>query len=397
MKKFLLIFATITLFFQASISSAYAIENPFSYFNNKTGIHILFPEEISNAADLVNSSGGDWGYVTIPIQSGDKDVEKWQGFMDRAKELHIIPIIRLATEGDYFNTKVWRKPNENDIIDFANFLDSLEWPTKNRYIIVFNEVNRGDEWGGAVNAEEYTRLLAYAINVFKSKNQDFFMINAGLDNAAPSQLPEYQNEYIYLTEMNEAVPGIFNQLDGFSSHSYPNPGFSQPPGLISKMSISSFDFERNLLKTMSTKNLPIFITETGWSGEKISDLVRADYFQSAFKGAWSDRQIVAVTPFLLKANGAFQEFSFLNEDGSPTLQYEMLKSLSKVRGMPALSKEPPVLLKQQKMILGFSDVAMNIPVAEASVKKDFSNAKNNYKKFSMSRIAVNAFWWLLGN
>ena len=59
--------------------------------NNIFGIHILYTYELPKAAELVNSSGGDWGYVTIPMQAGDRDLEKWQKFMDETKAYHIIP------------------------------------------------------------------------------------------------------------------------------------------------------------------------------------------------------------------------------------------------------------------------------------------------------------------
>src|SRR3989344_4339022 len=114
------------------VNQVNAIYDPLSVPNNKIGIHILFPDEIEKASELVNSSGGDWGYTVIPIQSSDKDLKKWQ-----------------------------------------NFLDSLEWPTKNRYVIVFNEVNRADEWEGKSDPADYARLLSYATIVFKSKNPDF--------------------------------------------------------------------------------------------------------------------------------------------------------------------------------------------------------------------------------
>lgn len=375
--------------------SVYAVENPFSSFNNKFGIHILFPQELSAAADLVNSSGGDWGYVTIPIQSGDKDLEKWQNFMDSAKKLHIIPIIRLATEGDYFNTKVWRKPNEDDILDFANFLNSLTWPVKNRYIVVYNEVNRADEWGGSVNADDYTKLLAYTVNVFKSKSQDFFIISAGLDNAAPNKLPQYENEYDFLNDMNEAVPGIFSQIDGISSHSYPNPAFSQPPTNISRNGVMSFDFERKLIKSFSGRDVPVFITETGWSTKAILDLTAADYYQRAFKTVWSDNGVVAVTPFLLRANGAFEDFSFIAPDGSQTYQYRMVKSIPKVRGLPALVKNSPNLLQAQKKVLGLQTSRVNINVAEASSYRDFSRNKETKKIFSVTDMLMGTFSWLV--
>ena len=265
MKKILIY---LTLFLFLFTQKSYAVENPLNIPNNKFGIHILFPSEIFKAAELVNSNGGDWGYVTIPIQSGDKDIDKWQKFMDDCQKLHIIPLVRLATEGDYFNTKVWRKPKDADIVDFANFLNSLTWPTKNRYIIVYNEVNRSDEWGGATDAEEYAVILSYAVSTFKTMNEDFFIISAGMDNAAANVDGRSMNQYDFMVAMNNAVPGIFGQIDAIGSHSYPNPAFSQPPWNTTGMGVSSFKYERNLALELSGKYLSVFITETGWSSEK---------------------------------------------------------------------------------------------------------------------------------
>jgi hypothetical protein len=320
------------------IAQTYAIEDPLSHPNNKFGVHILFDSELDEAARLVNTNGGDWGYVTIPIQAGDKDLDKWQNFMDRARDDHLIPIIRLATEGDYFNTSVWRRPDESDIIDFANFLNSLNWPTKNRYIVVFNEVNRGDEWGGDLDPTYYAQLLSYSVTVFKSINPDFFIISSGLDNAAPNQGTKYMDEYTYMRAMDKAVPGIFNQVDGVASHSYPNPGFSQPPSSQTDESISSFKYERDLLSQLSSKKLPIFITETGWSSQKVNDDQEANYYQQAFQTVWNDPQIVAVTPFVLTGSGPFDQFTFIKSDQSFTKQYTAIKNMAKVKGEPTLTQ-----------------------------------------------------------
>src|SRR5665811_270480 len=138
----------------------------------------------------------------------------------------------MCIRDSYFNTTVWHKPNEADILDFANFLNSLIWTIENKYVIVFNEVNRGNEWEGSQKQDEYAKLLNYAVTVFKSKNPNFFIISSGLDNAAPNVLGEYMDQFTYLRLMENAVPGIFNQIDGLSSHSYPNPGFNQPPSVL---------------------------------------------------------------------------------------------------------------------------------------------------------------------
>lgn len=382
MRRFLLI-ALIFVFTFNSTSGVYAVENPLNTPNNKIGIHILFPAELEEAAKLVNSNGGDWGYITIPIQAGDRDLEKWQNFMDEAGRLHIIPIVRLATEGDYFNTKVWREPKEEDIIDFANFLNSLTWPTRNRYVIVFNEVNRGDEWGGVVKPDAYARLLSYATSVFKSKNLDFFIISAGLDNAAPNEGTKYMNQYDYMTKMNEAVPGIFNQVDGFSSHSYPNPAFSQPPTVETSKSIISFKFERDLVKRLGGKDLPIFITETGWTAESVDDAKRAEYYTQALESQWGDPGIVAITPFVLRAGGGpFTIFSFLRDDGSITRQYEAIQKYAKVKGLPTVMQVASSEAKVKDRVLG------------TQIMKDFSNEKKPEKKISLSLALHSAFKWI---
>lgn len=339
MKK---IYQTLLLFFFILplflfTSAAQARVNPLSVSNNKFGVHVLFPSELGEAAQLVNSSGGDWGYVTIPIQAIDKNLVKWQKFMDDARRLHLIPIIRIATENYYFDTKVWRKPEETDVLDFANFLDSLDWPTKNRYVVIFNEVNRSDEWGNDLNPAEYAEILNYASGAFKSKSEDFFLISAGLDNASENVLGIAMNEYVFMEEMAKAVPGIFSEIDGIASHSYPNPGFRQPPSTLTNKSIGSFKYEKILADTLGNKNLPVFITETGWSQNMLSEFKIASYYEEAFRSVWNEENVVAVTPFLLDAReGDFVQFSLKNKDGSGNKAYKALKEIAKVKGMPSI-------------------------------------------------------------
>lgn len=372
------IFLFVSLFFQSN--TAFAADNPLAFANNKMGIHILSELELQQAAELVNSNGGDWGYVIIPIQATDKDLIKWQRFMDDCKRLRVIPVIRLATEGDYFNNTVWREPTPADIIDFANFLNSLNWPTKNRYVIIFNEVNRGDEWGGTANPTEYADILSFSASVFKSKSTDFFIISAGLDNAAPEEGTTYMNQYNYLVRMNQAVPGIFNQIDGVSSHSYPNPGFQQPPDTKSPMGTGSFAHERALIRSMSNKDLPVFITETGWSLEKVNEDEQATFYNEAFKTVWNDPGIVAVMPFLLEAGaGPFQKFTFIHADGSKTKQYEALKNMPKVKGIPSFPTTRVLAATSQR----------------TPESKDFSDYEKFQRSFSVSSVLQGIFEYII--
>lgn len=373
MKLLSIIFASIFFFIFPQI--AVAVENPLSVPNNKFGIHILFPQELEQAAKLVNANGGEWGYVTIPIQAKDKDLIKWQKFMDDARKNRVIPIIRLATEGEFFNTKVWRKPDTLDILDFANFLNSLNWPVKNRYIVVFNEVNRGDEWGGTPKSKEYADILKYATTTFKEKNQDFFIISAGLDNAAQTLSGVSINQYDFLREMYTANQTVFDNVDGLGSHSYPNPGFRQPPTNQGSTSIASFRYEKELVKSLTGKDLPVFITETGWTRDALSEEQISKYYQEAFSSAWIDPAVIAITPFLLRAGtGPFRGFSFIQDNGQNEV-YSMFEKLPKTKGqpevlpiIPVLQSSPSAQVLGTRNFAGKNYVSTNVFVLPRAVK-----------------------------
>lgn len=337
------VFSLFTLFFilfRIKVSPAFAIYDPTSKANNIFGIHILFPYEISDAARLVNSNGGDWGYVTIPIQATDKNIQKWQDFMNQAKLLHVIPIIRIATEEDFVNKGTWRIPDDNDIVDFANFLSSLSWPTENRYIILFNEVNRYDEWGGQKpDPVYYANLVSFAYKTFKARNKGFFLLLSGMDNASIDQGNKYMNEFDYLAEMKSSDPGIFNNIDGIASHSYPNPAFSQPPTSYGREGTSTFQYEYEYVNFYANVQKPVFITETGWDDSKLSQKTVAVYYKTAFEDIWekNEDKIVAITPFILRSiNGPFDGFSFFSEQNKPTVFFTEIQDLPKTKGKPVL-------------------------------------------------------------
>lgn len=299
--------------------NAYAISDPLSVPNNKFGIHLIdaVTEESSPAAGLVNSSGGDWGYITVIIEAKDRSLDKWQSFFNDLRRRHLIPLIRIATSP---KDGYWQIPGEEEAKNWADFFDYLNWPTKNRYIIVYNEPNHAQEWGNTVDAGSYAVILEKFILTLKSRNSDYFILNAGFDASSPQKPPQYEDEVRYLTEMNKEVPGIFDELDGWVSHSYPNPGFTGSPYSVGRGTINNWQWELSTLQGLGLKkSLPVFITETGWEHAEglspdnnlpSSDTV-AGYFKYAFENVWTDPRIVAVTPFLLTYDQApFDHFSW---------------------------------------------------------------------------------------
>lgn len=320
---FCFIFLSLTSYLNSSVNAFY---NPLAVPNNRVGIHILDTSEVFTAAKLVNSSGGDWGYITIPISSNDRRRDKWLEFFKNCRQLHLIPILRLAT---YFQDNVWVTPNAYDLVDFANFLSEMPWPTSNRYIILFNEPNHSKEWGGQVNPSGYASLLLQAKPIFKSRSSDYFLLTAGLDMSAPTNHTSLDALSFY-RQMTNALPNWYTAVDGFSFHAYPNPGFSASISSTSRFGLRSYTYELQLFSRLNIPDKPLFITETG-------SITGYDYFTPAFTQIWTQSNIVAVTPFLLFAgSGEFMPFSFLDSNHQPKSSYKNLSDLPKTSGSPLL-------------------------------------------------------------
>ena len=163
-----------------------------------------------------------------------------------------------------------------------------------------------------------TLLVSYA-QLLKRASEDFFVLPAGLDVSASSD-GRSLDAAVFIQRMLNAEPALFDHLDGWTSHSYPNPAFSGSVFAVGRGTLRSFLWEREYLKQLGvTKKLPVFITETGWvhregvqtnSGLLSSDQVGANFLLAAAQ-VWTDPDIVAITPFVLNYQGLpFDHFSW---------------------------------------------------------------------------------------
>lgn len=313
-------------------SPAHALYDPRTLPLNKLGVHILDPSELSAAAALVNSHGGNWGYVTVPIQPTDRAKDKWQTFMHEARDHHLIPIIRITTipQGG-----TWQTANDTDLVDFANFLNELDWPVSNRYIVLFNEVNRSQEWGGVVNPEKYAQIVKNAYQIFKERSNDFFLLGPSLDDALPNS-PTSLSSTLYLSQMSAYDSLVWTYFDGWSSHSYPNPGFTASPAKTGLQSITGY---KNQIKYLKLAPKPVFITETGWDQTKLTPSLLATYWTQAWDTWQRDYNLVAVTPFILQGGAQFAPFSLQDDQGGYTVSGTALLNLSKSAGLPQLAPD----------------------------------------------------------
>lgn len=306
--------------------------NPLENSNNKFGIHVLSENDFKSAADLVNSSGGDWGYVTFVITREERDTNRWQRAFDQARRLHLIPIVRVASK---YNGSVWEAPDIQDINNWVRFFDSLNWVIENRYVVIGNEPNHASEWGGKINPSEYAGYLEEFTNKLHQSSSDYFVLPAGFD-ASAKNTKDSMDEALFIKNMIKSKPEVFNELDGWTSHSYPNPDFAGKVTDGGRGSIQTYKWELSFLQSLGvSKTLPVFITETGWSNQKVDPNQISEMYKYAFDNVWDDGQIVAVTPFILNySNPPFSEFSWIKADGSTYPYYTAYKSIKKSTGTP---------------------------------------------------------------
>ena len=294
---------------------------------SKFGIHIMRIEELPLARNFFNDLGikaDQQQYVTLPLTLADlSQAAKWQQFFSQAKELKLIPIVRLTTK---FEGESWQIPSQKDIVDQLTFLSSLPWPTEQRYVIAYNEVNHANEWGGRLDPVGYAKVLHFVADWAHTEKQPLVILPAALDLSAPNSKTT-RDAFAFWNQVNQADPQVLAQLDAWNSHSYPNPAFSSSPKKTGRQSVSGFESELVWLDAKIPKKLEVFITETGWENNSTTQNWLSSYYEYSFDQVWSKERVRAVTPFILKGEpGPFAAFSFLDGQNQPTHQYLSLKA-----------------------------------------------------------------------
>lgn len=286
------------------------------------GVHILNTGELDAAKILVKTEKrkDTWDFVTIPFTLDDvKRKAEWQRFFYQARDMKFQPIVRLVTR---YENGVWVVPTRRDVVEMVAALSTFDWPQpQERIVVVFNEPNHIKEWGGSVDPVTYAHVLQFAADWMHTEMLGYVVLPAGLDLDAPNGATAME-AFTFLERMIDAEPRILNSLDGWTSHSYPNPAFSASPTMKGKNSLHGFEYELAFLKKYTDREFPVYITETGWIDSKKTTRWLPQYYQYAVDHIWSDPRVRAVTPFVLKgAPGSFAQFSFYDESGKPTLHF----------------------------------------------------------------------------
>lgn len=374
MKKIIIFLLAFVLLFNFT-TLAFAVVDPSSVPNNKFGIHIFSEKDLQDAANLVNSNGGDWGYVTIVITEAERNHDRWQQVFDQMRKLHLIPIVRLATKA---TGSTWDAPQEAEINNWMAFLNSLNWVVQNRYVIINNEPNHADEWGGRVDPAGYVTYLKEISQKLKAANPDFFILPAGLDPSSTNTATT-MHEDRFLSQEKIAVPDIFNYIDGWTSHAYPN------------ASIQVYNHELSVIG----KDLPVFITETGWSLNKYSETQISENLVNAYTNIWNDPNVKAVTPFILDyTSPPFDVYSWEKSDGSFYSFYSDIQKFAKVKGEPVQIESGQILaaFAQPVIITGTDFVGAIFAKNTGQTIWNQDNIKigNESQDFNLKGISMNS-------
>ena len=370
--KFLaLSFPFFVFIFAIACTTKSSERRPITPSTNKQGVHLLLDDgrshwpisvwrsHMEHAAQLI----GPHGYVTQLIRLDDLNINKWQQFMDLCADFDLIPIIRLATVYDQ-QADWWEAPPRDDngryttvASQYATFLASLTWPTDQHFILVGNEPNHGDEWGGRPDPAAYAQFLTDVSTAIKTADPQARILNAPLDPFSPHTGSQpfnngfwYVDATTFLQEMYKTNPTVFNHIDAWASHPYPLGPFAAPPWQqtfqidslngaphpslpnplpeLPNRGINGYEWELWQLAQWGIRDLPLFITETGWRHSEKGYPTVAEvtvYFDLALRGnngrypqypetGWTpwlaDSRIIAITPFAL--NGHPDEWNHTN-------------------------------------------------------------------------------------
>lgn len=316
---------------------------------NKFGVHVATPDknDIIKAAELINTNGS-WGYVTLVIREDDRNIKKWQEIFDLLRQKKIIPLVRIATKGEGDH---WKKPTESDVYEWESFLNSLNWVTKDRYIILFNEPNSGSEWGGNVDIPEYARIILKFAKSLKESNSDYKVMMGGLDVSAPSKEPKYEDAEVFIRTLSKYISrdDILNYFPIWASHSYPQDFIGSLDGF--RKSPKTYKWEQSMIqKYWGIDEMKVFITETNWH-----DTV-ANYdslLEKAFEDIWlPDNTVLGVTLFILNyPEEPFDKFSLLDRNGNGKSAFFTIKNMPKSYDEPQIEENFSLDVLRDKYIL----------------------------------------------
>jgi hypothetical protein len=305
--------------------------------------------------DLTAALAGPGGWVTVifaDIVPGRTSAEQsWKNSIADAYARDLIPVIRMAPPwGDRRVRNMGESPTSYQALAqaYADVIADLpkraEWPL---YVQVHNEPNLCYEWAcdasvGSLSAQqiasEYAHMLSDVADALHALGDPRILVlngalaPGGVNSCECSSQtgPPGTLATQFLGFMAQAVPGVFEKIDAFASHSYPAKGEGWgffPPYAEAMTGLLYFEKE---LAAIGKPSLKVVVTETGWTIQHESythtrDQV-ADWSVQAYQNVWETHpSILGITPFILR-DATWDKFAWVEVGGAPYPVYTKVRA-----------------------------------------------------------------------
>ena len=322
-------------------------------FDNRFGIGLVGPGDATDmqlTADLV----GPEGFIKIIFPGVTADTTgpeaAWSAAVQIAYERDLIPVIRIGPP--WGDRRVRNQADDETHLTYTqlaqayrNVVEALPlrdgWPV---WIEIHNEPNLCYEWEcdpGATDdgwmgyeqiASEYAHMMRDVAQALRDIGDPRIKItNGGL---APGGVTSCEcggdgfnpgiTSMDFINAMEAAVPGVFNELDGWSSHPYPAEGEGWGFMVPYDQAMTGLLFHHLELEAVGL-DLPVLITETGWNLDHGDRNDVATWMVQAYQDPWlTDETILGVMPFMLRDPG-WDHFGWTAPDGTPYPVYNAVR------------------------------------------------------------------------
>ena len=313
--------------------------------DNPFGIGLVGPGN-PGQWDLASELAGPGGHVKLifpgilPSTSGPQadQVAAVQGAWDR----DLVPVIRLGPPWGQRNIRAWSDDAAH--LDYTSLAATWAavvaglpmrdgWPL---WVEVHNEPNLCYEWecdpadgwlGSAVRAAEYAAFLRDVTSAIQALGDPRIgVINGGLApggavtcECGGSGFTAGETSLDFIAAMEAAEPGVFADLDGFATHSYPSSGGGWGFFPAYADSGTGLWWWQQEVAAAGVAGKPVFVTETGWTvnaGAFGSRQEVADWTLLAWQNDWLPAvELEAVMPFQLQ-DPAWDDFGWVESGGA---------------------------------------------------------------------------------
>ena len=282
--------------------------------SNIVGAHLISPsdEDLKEACRMV----APWGWVVLVAREDEYSVEKLQSLHNIARDEKCLIFHRLATHFDSQNN-AWARPSQETTNKIVNLCKNIVPSSKYFYLTLGNEVNRADEFGGAVDPKVYAQWAQKAKEALSQECSNVVITFSALDKAAPDSGTSFMSASRFYREMIDTVPSIFDGIQAIATHDYP-PNMNGSCLTSGQRSIVGYQWEKNLLKSLGVEqadSLKIFITESGWriGSGGVSESEAAQDTSCAYTTVGNDPSVMMRSHFAYKFCGEpFAAFSTID-------------------------------------------------------------------------------------